>query len=92
MAAHGARRLGQMVANLNVILGVEAMCAGQGVEFRAPLTTSKPLQAVMSRLRQDVATMGDDRYLAPDLAAAANLIATGALTAATGLLLPDLLL
>lgn len=91
MAAHGARRLGQMVANLNVILGVEAMCAAQGVEFRAPLVTSQPLQAVVARLRQDVATMGDDRYLAPDLAAAATLIATGALVAATGLPLPDLL-
>jgi histidine ammonia-lyase len=90
MAAHGARRLSQMVANLNVILGVEAMCAGQGVEFRAPLLSSEPLQAVLARLRQDVATLGDDRYLAPDLAAAANLIATGALTAAAGISLPIL--
>ena len=91
MAAHGARRLMRMVANLNVILGVEAMCAGQGVEFRAPLVTSKPLQAVLARLRQDVATLGDDRYLAPDLAATAELIATGALTSAAGIALPHLL-
>ena len=91
MAAHGARRLAQMVTNLNVILGVEAICAGQGIEFRAPLLTSPPLQAVLARLREDIATMGEDRYLAPDLAAAASLIATGALTAATGLPLPDLL-
>ena len=90
MAAHGARRLMRMVANLNVILGVEAMCAGQGVEFRAPLLTSAPLQAVLARLRQDVATLGDDRYLAPDLASAANLIATGALTDAAGIPLPIL--
>ena len=90
MAAHGARRLSQMVANLNVILGVEAICAGQGVEFRAPLRTSGPLQAVLSRLRQDVATMGDDRYLAPDLAAAASLVASGALTHAAGIPLPTL--
>ena len=91
MAAHGARRLMRMVANLNVILGVEAMCAAQGVEFRAPLRTSTPLQAVVARLRLDVASLGDDRYLAPDLAAAADLIATGALTLATGLPLPRLL-
>lgn len=91
MAAHGARRLSAMVANLNVILGVEAICAGQGIEFRAPLATSPPLQAVLARLREDIATLGDDRYLAPDLAAAASLIATGALTAATGLPLPALL-
>ena len=90
MAAHGAVRLGKMVQNLNVILGVEAICAAQGVDFRAPLQTSTPLQAVVARLRQDVATMGDDRYMAPDLAAAANLIATGALTAASALTLPTL--
>ncbi len=90
MAAHGAVRLGKMVQNLNVILGVEAICAAQGVDFRAPLQTSTPLQAVVARLRQDVATMGDDRYMAPDLAAAANLIATGALAQASGLTLPTL--
>ena len=91
MAAHGARRLSQMVANLNVILGVEAMCAAQGVEFRAPLLTSAPLQAVLARLRQDVATLGEDRYLAPDLAACATLIANGALIDAAGIPLPQLL-
>ena len=90
MAAHGAVRLGKMVQNLNVILGVEAICAAQGVDFRAPLQTSTPLQAVVARLRQDVATLGDDRYLAPDLIAAANLIASGALTAASALPLPTL--
>lgn len=90
MAAHGARRLGRMVDNLNVILGVEAITAAQGVEFRAPLLTSPPLQAVVARLRQDVATLGDDRYMAPDLASAARLVDSGALTTACGLELPVL--
>ena len=90
MAAHGAVRLGKMVQNLNVILGVEAICAAQGVDFRAPLQTSTPLQAVVARLRTEVATMGDDRYMAPDLAAAADLIATGALAQASALTLPTL--
>ena len=90
MAAHGAVRLGKLVANLNVILGVEAICAAQGVDFRKPLCTSAPLQAVIARLRQDVATLGDDRYLAPDLEAAAALVANGALAQASGLALPGL--
>lgn len=90
MAAHGARRLSRMIDNLNVILGVEAICAAQGIDFRAPLPTSAPLQAVVKRLRQDVATMGDDRYMAPDLAAASRLIANGALTAACAISLPQL--
>ena len=90
MAAHGARRLGKMVENLNVILGVEAICAAQGIDFRAPLSTSAPLRSVVARLRQDVATLGDDRYLAPDLAAAARLIGLGELARASGLTLPTL--
>jgi histidine ammonia-lyase len=90
MAAHGARRLGRMVENLNVILGVEAICGAQGIDFRAPLPTSASLQLVVARLRQDVATLGDDRYLAPDLAAAARLIGSGDLARATGLNLPTL--
>jgi histidine ammonia-lyase len=88
MAAHGAVRLGRMIENLNVILGVEAICAAQGVEFRAPLQTSTPLQAVIACLRSEVATLGDDRYLAPDLAAAAAQIGQGVLTRATGLPMP----
>ena len=90
MAAHGAVRLGRMVENLNVILGVEAICAAQGVEFRAPLHTSPRLAAVIARLRQDVARLGDDRYLAPDLTAAAALIASGALTRAAAVPAPTL--
>jgi histidine ammonia-lyase len=90
MAAHGARRLMQMNANLSRILGVEALCAGQGVEFRAPLKTSPPLQATLARLRADVATLGEDRYLAPDLESAARLVASGALAQAAGIPLPTL--
>ncbi len=88
MAAHGARRLSRMVDNLNVILGVEAITAAQGIDFRSPLSTSQPLAQVVARLRLDVAPLGDDRYMAPDLAAAAKLVASGALVAATGSELP----
>jgi histidine ammonia-lyase len=90
MAAHGARRLMPMVANLNAILGIEAICAAQGVEFRAPLATSAPLARVLARLRQEVPRLGADRLLGPELAAAARLIADGALVQAAGTPLPRL--
>jgi histidine ammonia-lyase len=85
MAAHGARRLARMTANLTTILGVEAMCAAQGIEQRAPLTTSAPLQRVMIRLRQSVPSLQQDRYLAPDLRAAAACITDDSLAGAAGL-------
>lgn len=90
MAAHGARRLMRMVENLNAILGVELLCAAQGVGFRAPLPTSAPLQAVISRLREDISALGDDRPMAPDIAAASGLVATGAVSNAAGIPLPTL--
>lgn len=90
MAAHGARRLGPMVDNLNHILGVELLCAAQGIEFRAPLKTSAALARVVSRLRKDVLTLGEDRYLAPDLAQAAILVASGEITRAARIKLPSL--
>jgi imidazolonepropionase-like amidohydrolase len=67
---------------------VEAIAAAQGIEFRAPLTTSAPLQAALARLRSDIAPLADDRILAHDLATAARLIASGALTEATAIPFP----
>jgi histidine ammonia-lyase len=85
MAAHAARRLARMNTNLNTILGVEAICAAQGIGFRAPLQTSAPLQAAVARLREAVSALEADRYLAPDLASAACMIRDGDLVAASGL-------
>ena len=90
MAAHGARRLMPMLDNLTRILGVELLCAAQGVDFRAPLTTSAALARVVVRVRQEVETLGDDRYMAPDLERAAHMIATGAIIEAAGTPMPEL--
>ena len=92
MAAHGAVRLGRMVANLERIIGVELLCAARGIEFREPLLTSVPLRAVIKHLRQSVATLTDDRYMAPDLEAAATLVLNGALLKAAGVPMPELLI
>ncbi|HMB11824.1 histidine ammonia-lyase [Saliniramus sp.] len=85
MSAHGARRLGRMVDNLAVILGIEALCAAQGVGFRAPLETSPRLRAVLADLRNVSPALAGDRYLAPDIEAATRRVRDGALIAAAGL-------
>src|SRR5690606_24839013 len=85
MAAHGARRLMRMNANLSQILGIELLCAAQGVEFRVHAKSSAPLEAVVARLREDCKPLDQDRYLANDLAAAASLISSGQVTASAGL-------
>jgi histidine ammonia-lyase len=87
MATHGARRLGPMAENLAGILGVEALMAAQGVDMRRPLTTSPRLQEALRVVRAAAAYLDVDRPLAPDMAAAQALVATGALAAP----FPDLL-
>ncbi len=91
MAAHGARRLIPMAKNLRAIIGIELLCAAQGVEHRAPLTTSGPLQAALATLRHKIEPLGEDRYLAPDLETSAGFIADRSLVAATGVTMPALL-
>ncbi|OUS38067.1 histidine ammonia-lyase [Rhodobacterales bacterium 56_14_T64] len=85
MAAHGALRLGRMNANLSVILGVEMLCAAQGIEARAPLTTSPKLRDVIAMLRAQVPTLGEDRYLAPDIEIASTMVRDGQVASAAGL-------
>lgn len=79
MACHGARRLLAMTENLFGILGIEALCAVQGVELRGPLETSPELRKAMATVRAHVQSLENDRYMANDLAAAMQLVASGML-------------
>lgn len=90
MAAHGAMRLHKMNENLNTILGVELLCAAQGVEFREPLKTSEPLSSVMALFRTKIPAIEEDRYLAPDLELASQLVATKVVLDASGVTFPEL--
>ena len=84
MAAHGARRLLAMAANVDAIIGIELLVACQGCDFHAPLASSDAVEAVRMRLRQDVPTLADDRYMAPDIAAAMKLVANNVLAEMVG--------
>lgn len=84
MAAHGARRLIAMADNLHAVIGMEALAAAQGLDFHAPLASSPPLEAARAVIRARVSRLEDDRYFAPDIAAASDLVRTGALVEAAG--------
>ncbi len=88
MATHGAARLLRMADNLAAILGVELLCAAQGVGFHAPLATSEPLARAVAALRGRVPPLGDDRFLAPDMAQATAMLET--LPTLAGVSLPGL--
>ena len=79
MATFAARRLQPMIANVAHILGIELLAAAQGIDFLRPLQSSPPLEAVHALLRARCPSMMQDRYLAPDIASASDLVRDGSL-------------
>jgi histidine ammonia-lyase len=88
MAAHGARRLLDMVANADVVLGIELLAAVQGCDFHRPLRSSEALEAARRCLREIVPTLTDDRHFHPDMEAANAIVRSGTLITAAGAALP----
>ena len=89
MATHGARRLGLMAGNASAVVAIELLAAAQGIHFQAPLTTSPPLAEALAMLRAVVPPYDHDRYFAPDIAAARELVETGAFLGLAAELLPS---
>jgi histidine ammonia-lyase len=74
MGWHAGRKLRKVVDNLRMILAVELTAAARAVELRAPHKPSPVSAELIARLRKIVPGMGTDRFLAPELAAAADLL------------------
>ena len=74
MGWHAGRKLRKVVDNLRMILAVELTAAARAVELRAPHKPSPVSAELIARLRKVVPGMGTDRFLAPELAAAATLL------------------
>lgn len=80
MATFAARRLTDIARNVVDIIAIEWLEAAQGLEFRRPLKAAEAIEAAHACLRQKVAFYDQDRYFAPDIQAAAELIAAGELS------------
>jgi len=81
MATYGARRLNDMAQNTATILGIELLAAAQGVDFHRPLKTSAQLEHVHAQLRARVPFYDADRFFAPDIEAAKQMVVKGELSA-----------
>ncbi|WP_298336124.1 histidine ammonia-lyase [Ferrimicrobium sp.] len=77
MATFAARRLTPLAHNVATIIGIELLAAVQGIELRAPVTTSPTLRNVMDCLRQVVPHYDVDHFMAPDIQAALELVESG---------------
>lgn len=74
MGSISARKLNQIIDNLENILAVELVCAAQAFDFRRPLQSSRILEACHARVREEIDHSNEDRVFADDLAAARKLI------------------
>lgn len=85
MGWSAARKLRRAIEGLTTVLAVEVLTAARGIQMRregaAPATAR-----VIDALRESVPGAGPDRYLAPEIAAATDFVASGAVLRAAGIL------
>ena len=79
MAPAAGRRLWEMAANTRGVLAVEWLAACQGIDLREGLTSSPLLEEARIALREEVAHYTQDRFFAPDIERATELLAQGTL-------------
>ncbi|WP_052868828.1 histidine ammonia-lyase [Streptomyces niger] len=72
-----ARKLRKAVDGLTRVLAIELLTAARALDLRAPLTPAPATAAVVAGLRTDVPGPGTDRYLAPEIEAAVQYVASG---------------
>ncbi|MCX7115402.1 MAG: histidine ammonia-lyase [Gammaproteobacteria bacterium] len=74
MATYAAWRLKDMIENVRYILAIELLAACQGIELRRPLKSSDSLEDIITLVRKHVKFFQEDRYFAPDINAASELV------------------
>ena len=74
MGWSGARKLRRAIDGLSRVLAIECLTASRGVQLRAPLTPAPATGAVSQALGVPA---GPDRFLAPDIETAVELVKTG---------------
>jgi histidine ammonia-lyase len=82
MGWSSARKLRRAVDGLSRVIAIEILTAARALDLRSPLRPGPATGAVVAALRQRVPPPGPDRYLAPDIAAAVDLVQNGALVKA----------
>ena len=79
MGMSAALKFQRVVENARSVLAIEALAAARALDLLRPLRTSADLEAARDAVRAVSPPITGDRALAPDIAAIAELIASGAL-------------
>ncbi|HET7172759.1 MAG TPA: histidine ammonia-lyase [Nocardioidaceae bacterium] len=93
MGWSAGRKLRRAVEGLSRVLAIEVLTAARGLELRRPLAPAAGTGAVVALLRSSgVGGAGPDRFLAPEIEIAVDLVRSGEVVAAAGSALPEPLL
>ncbi len=79
MGWSAARKLRRAVNGLTTVLAIEYLTAARALDLRAPLTPAPATARAVALLRERVPGPGPDRHLAPDIAAAEDIVRSPAL-------------
>lgn len=82
MGWSAARKLRRAVDGLTRVLAIELITAARAIDLRRPLRPAPGTGAVVALLRESVGGPGQDRFLAPEIEAAVQLIRDGSVVAA----------
>ncbi|XP_068242640.1 histidine ammonia-lyase-like [Palaemon carinicauda] len=77
MGGFAARKALTVVENVERVIAIELLAACQAIEFLRPMKTTVPLEAVIKVVRSVVSAWDKDRYMAPDIDAATELLKEG---------------
>jgi histidine ammonia-lyase len=82
MGWNAARKLRRAVDGLTRVTAIEILTAARALDLRSPLRPGPATGAVVAALRSRVPGPGPDRFLAPEIEAAVELVRDGSLVAA----------
>jgi histidine ammonia-lyase len=77
MAMGAASKLRRIIANVQNVVGIELLCAAQGVDYRAPLKPGRGVARAHGKVRRLVQPLERDRVLSGDIAVLAEAIGAG---------------
>jgi histidine ammonia-lyase len=90
MATFAARRLHDMLDNVDLAVAIELLAAAQGIEFHRPQKSSADIESVIAALREVSPAYVADRSLSSDITRVARMIDAGRFLQLAASVLPSL--
>jgi histidine ammonia-lyase len=90
MATFAARRLHDMLDNVDCTVAIELLAAAQGIEFHRPQKSSPDIESVIIALRKVSPAYVQDRSLSSDITRVAAMIDAGRFCEHAASVLPSL--